>query len=524
MKLSELKAHLEAQGISACLEGDDVEVLEVSRDSRMVTAGWLFCALPGERRDGSEFVAMAKERGASAVLVESEHATKATLPRLIVSDAREAMAFVAHAVHGDPTSKLKVIGVTGTNGKTTTTSIVDGVFRKLGLTCALVGTVMHRIADEVRKTRFTTPESDELARICRQAVDAGCTHLVMEVSSHGLALNRVDGVQFDVAAFTNLTQDHLDFHNSMEDYGAAKRLLFTKHTPAMSVIHVGDTFGAELADFLESENLPTHVTRVFAGAASEHPFLGITAETTHFSRDGIRATLRAAGEHYELTSNLVGAHNLENLLVAVGIASALGFSIDEAVYALSSGVNTPGRLERVISSASDLTAFPQVLVDYAHTPDALEKAVTAVREVTEENLIVVFGCGGDRDAEKRPLMGAAAAAADRIVVTSDNPRTESPEAIIAAITPGLEGKGVTVGSPDEFKNDAARATVIVDRKDAINLAIECANAKDSVLIAGKGHEDYQIIGQERFDFDDRVIAQKALRRWSELGASRGVTS
>lgn len=476
----------------------DVEVQDVSRDSRRVGPGGLFAALPGERRDGGRFVSMARERGASAVLVEAEHADDLNLPALIVSDARKAMAHVAHAVHGQPTETLGTIGVTGTNGKTTTTFLIEGVLRAAKVKTALLGTVTQRILDDSRATYFTTPESDDLARFAREAADAGAERLVMEVSSHGLSLSRVLGVRFDIAAFTNLTQDHLDFHESMEEYGETKAKLFTDFAPRVSIINIDDAFGASLAARLAKAGKGL-VTVSATGAQ------GATVRATDVRIDasGIRATLISpAGEH-ALRSPLVGAHNLENLLVTFAVAISCDVDAEIVLAALADGVSTPGRLEEVA-----LGSNYRVLVDYAHTPDALRNVLAAVRTATTGRLIVVFGCGGDRDKEKRPLMGEAAAlGADLCIVTSDNPRTEDPATIVEAIVPGVESGGKRM-DVDAFVN--------VDRREAIAQALGMAKPGDSVLIAGKGHEDYQVIGTERFDFDDRTVARDA---FAQLGGA-----
>ena len=483
----------------------DVDVTDVSRDSRRVGPGGLFAALPGERRDGARFVAMARERGASAVVVEAEHASDLNLPALIVTDARKAMAHVAHAVHGEPTQKLGTIGVTGTNGKTTTTFLIEGVLRAAEKRTALLGTVTQRILDDSRSTFFTTPESDDLARFAREAADAGAERLVMEVSSHGLSLSRVRGVDFDIAAFTNLTQDHLDFHQSMEEYGETKAKLFTEFAPRVSVINIDDAFGAVLAGRVADREAahPTELVTVSATGAAEAT---IRATGVRIDASGIRATLITPEGEHALRSPLVGAHNLENLLVTFAVARACGIQAPVALKALADGVSTPGRLEEVSLSAEQAEADYRVLVDYAHTPDALRNALAAVRTATTGRVLVVFGCGGDRDTDKRPLMGEAAArGADICIVTSDNPRTEEPASIVEAIIPGVERGG---------KRIDVDAFVSVDRREAITRALRLARPGDSVLIAGKGHEDYQVIGTERIDFDDRVVAQESFEHLS----------
>ena len=474
------------------LRGVDVDVRQVHRDSRRIEAGDLFAALPGSSVDGSAFARAACERGAVAVLAARE--TDAAVPHLIATDAREAMAWAAHALCGHPTQQLAVVGITGTNGKTTTAWILDGVLRALGHRTALLGTVAQRVGDEVSAATFTTLEADDLARFARRAVDADASHLVMEVSSHGLVQHRVTGVTFDVAAFTNLTQDHLDFHESMEAYGEAKATLFVEHAPRASVIHVDSQYGATLANRATGTVLRCSVSPDAADAVD------FAVEQVAFASTGIRATLRTPIGSLAIDTPIVGKHNLENLLTVLGIVHALGGSLQEAAAALRTVTAAPGRLEPV--------ADPRgvgILVDYAHTPDALASVLAAVRPMTDGKLIVVFGCGGDRDRAKRPLMGRAASeGADVAIVTSDNPRTEDPAAIIAEILPGLRGA----------RMDALARTegwfVEADRARAIELAVQVAEPGDTVLIAGKGHEDYQIIGTEKRAFDDREVARRAV--------------
>ncbi|MEM9068318.1 MAG: UDP-N-acetylmuramoyl-L-alanyl-D-glutamate--2,6-diaminopimelate ligase [Myxococcota bacterium] len=479
-----------AQELSAFMaveqRGTDVEVSGVRRDSRAVQAGDLFAAIPGANVDGARFVPAAKKAGASAVL--AAHALDASVPHLVVANVREALARSAHALYGHPAESLEVIGITGTNGKTTCAWLIDAMLSSLGKAPALLGTVAQRAGEARTPASFTTPEADDLARFVRSAVAAGSTHLVMEVSSHGLVQHRVTGVRFRVAAFTNLSQDHLDFHKTMRAYGEAKATLFRNHQPAVSVINVDDPFGAGLA-----AQLTTPVIRCSGQGRSSD----LRASDVRYDRNGIRAQLHYDGETVALESPLVGRHNLENLLTSVGVALGLDVPLVDAAAALRNAVGAPGRMERVPSKGA------AILVDYAHTPDALTNALATLRPITTGRLIVVFGCGGDRDAGKRPKMGAAASAADLAIVTSDNPRTEEPAAIVSAILPGMTVPKVS----DLAKNGY---TVEVDRRKAIALAIHAAQDNDTVLIAGKGHEDYQIVGTQKFPFDDREVAKEAL--------------
>lgn len=487
MRLSELQSV-----VGGSLVGDDVDVRDVHRDSRRVGEGDLFAAIVGANVDATRFVPDVRARGAAAVLAERP----TELPTLVVPSVRSALGPVAHALAGDPTAKLAVVGVTGTNGKTTTTFLIDEALAALGHRPALLGTVASRAGAVATASSFTTPEADDLARFAKAAVDEGASHLVMEASSHALAQERTAGTRFSVGAFTNLTQDHLDFHGTMEAYGEAKAKLFLTHRPTRSVIHVGDLFGAALATRLADAGLAV----VTVGDVARADVRVIAAR---FDARGIEATLATPDGELTLTSGLVGRHNLENLLVALGCLVALGVPALDAARALGSAKGAPGRLERV-SDPRGVT----VLVDYAHTPDALANALAALRPITEGRLIVVFGCGGDRDAGKRPLMGRAAAeGADLVVVTSDNPRTEDPAAIVAAIVPGVREGGKLERTQLEGDDGFV---VEVDRERAIGLALRAARTGDTVLLAGKGHEDYQIVGTTKRHFDDREVAADAI--------------
>jgi UDP-N-acetylmuramoyl-L-alanyl-D-glutamate--2,6-diaminopimelate ligase len=491
-RLSEL---VEA-GVEGRLEGADVVVHGVRRDSREVEPGDLFVALAGEHKDGLAFVADALRRGAVAVMAEAPLALD--VPVWVTPDASRGLALAAERVYGGPLAKLVGVGVTGTNGKTTCVYLLEAILAGLGQRPAVVGTGYLRAPGIDRASPFTTPYGDELARFGRDAVQAGATHLLMEVSSHGLALHRVDGARFEVAAFTNLTQDHLDFHDSMASYGEAKAKLFVEHAPKASVIHVDDAFGRSLA-----ERARGRVLRVSLDPASDAE---IKAVAHRCGREGLSAEVEVLGEALSLTSPLIGRHNLENLLVVLGVTVALGLDRRAVLEALASAEGAPGRLERV-AHPRDVT----VAVDYAHTPDALASVLAALRPLTPGRLVVVFGCGGDRDRQKRPLMGRVAAeSADLVVLTSDNPRTEDPSAILAAIEPGARGAGMSALTPEALAAAPRGYAVVADRAEAIRLAIGAAREGDTVLLAGKGHEDYQIVGTEKRPFDDRVEARAAI--------------
>ncbi len=472
----------------------DVTVSGVQHDSRAVVPGDLFVAIAGEKADGASFAAGAVSRGAVAVLAERD--LQLSVPTLVVKDARAALGPVSHAVYGDPSASLACVGVTGTNGKTTVTWLIEHVLETLGFRVALTGTVLSRIAGKTQASAHTTPEADDLARFLTAAKDASATHLLMEVSSHGLAMHRVDGMHFAVGAYTNLTQDHLDFHGTFDAYRAAKERLFLALNPGTSVLFVDDPAVADLATRIQGKMLRCSLRK---DADAEIRVLAWT-----MTRNGIEATEWTPAGEVHLVSPLIGAHNLANLLVTLGCVLALGGELAPSVAALATAQGAPGRLTRVPDARG-----VAILVDYAHTPDALENVLKALRPLTPGRLLVVFGCGGDRDKGKRPLMGRAAAAhADVALVTSDNPRTESPEDIVQDVLPGLEG--VPALEPAALPRATRGYAVIVDRALAIRAAIGAAEPGDTVLIAGKGHEDYQIIGTEKRPFDDSQHAREAV--------------
>ena len=493
-----------AERTGATLIGDDVRVAGVEHDSRRVGAGDLFAALSGASFDGASFAPVAVERGAVAVL--GARSLSVGVPQLVSEDVRRAMAIAAHAVAGDPTEGISLIGVTGTNGKTTVAYLVAGMLRALGEKPWMLGTVESRAGVAARPAAHTTPEAPELARFAREAREAGAKFLVMEVSSHGLAQQRVRGARFAVAAFTNLSRDHLDFHGTMEAYENAKASFFTDYRVAAHVIHVGDPVGERIATRLvELGERPLTVAR---GLSPSGMRADVSVAEASIGRDGIEATVTFRDASYELRSPLVGDHNLENLLVAFGCGLALGLGAERTLAALSRVAGAPGRLEAVPDPRG-----AKIFVDYAHTPDALSRALAALRPITQKRLMVVFGCGGDRDRGKRAPMGeAAAVGADVLVVTSDNPRTEDPQAIVDDILPGVRKSGaVQVADATSAKGYC----VEVDRAVAIDAAVAALATGDTLLIAGKGHEDYQIVGTEKRAFDDRVHARAAVARHRE---------
>jgi UDP-N-acetylmuramoyl-L-alanyl-D-glutamate--2,6-diaminopimelate ligase len=475
----------------------------VTIDSRRVAPGDLFVALRGANADGHDHLVEAAALGAVALLVDTAPRADGLPPAVVVPDTRRALAPIALRFYGDPARELTLVGVTGTNGKTSTTFLVESILTAAGLATGLIGTVEVRYAGEKRRALNTTPESVELQRLLRDMRTQGVAAAVMEVSSHGLALGRVAGVRFDAAALTNLTQDHLDFHGDMEAYAEAKALLFRHHVKP----------GGTAVVNLDEPRAERFLAAARAGGArtlgvTRHPGVAadVRVESADVSLSGIAARLALPSGPLEVRLPL--DFNVENLAVAVGIAVGLGIAPERIAAGVAACPQVPGRMERVGLGAP---GAPVVLVDYAHTPDAVEKLLCAVRPLTSGRVIAVFGCGGDRDRSKRPKMAEAVARfADLAVLTSDNPRTEDPAAILREVAGGLSAL------PCVAKEELAGATrawvECSDRREAIELAIAIARAGDSVVIAGKGNEDYQIIGRERLPFDDRDEARRALRR------------
>jgi UDP-N-acetylmuramoyl-L-alanyl-D-glutamate--2,6-diaminopimelate ligase len=470
--------------------GGDASVSGVTRDSRAVAPGDLFVALPGEHHRGEEFVASAVERGAAAVMARAP--LDGPVPTWVVDDPLALLGAASEVVHGHPTRSLRVWGVTGTNGKTTVTHLLASALQAIGRRPAQIRTGSLRFEASERESPFTTPFGDTISRFARDCVDAGATDLVMEVSSHALAQHRADGIAFDVAGFTNLTQDHLDYHESLEAYGEAKARLALELAPKTAV-NVDDAFGAELAGRLGPRGV-----RVSRRACEAE----VRATSVRFHREGISAEVESPLGRISIESPLIGAHNLENLLVAMGMGVACGEGAP-FLEALAKVGAAPGRLEPV-----EHPGGVRVVVDYAHTPDALRVAIEALRPFTPGRLVVVFGCGGDRDRGKRPLMGEIAArGADVVMITSDNPRGEPPAEILASIE-----EGARVGGATPLASSDRGYLVVEDRAEAIGRAIELARAGDTVLIAGKGHETVQVVGEARLPFDDREVAREHVRR------------
>lgn len=480
-------------GIDCTIIGNpDEPISGIAYRSDAVHPGDAFCCIVGLKADGHSFAQDAIDRGARVLIVERKvYLADATdVTEVVVKDSRKAMARLASRFYGNPSEAFSLVGVTGTNGKTTTTYLVNHIAQVLGNKTGLIGTVGIEIDGEHRPSSHTTPESPDLQQLFAMMRDEGCGVVSMEVSSHALDLERTWATKFAVTAFTNLTQDHLDYHKTFEAYFAAKARLFSKDYPAKRVINIDSTWGKELLK-RTSANEDIIITTGFDPSAQIHPI------DVEYGAASTRVVLSVRGSQVEVTYPLVGRFNVENVMTAFGVALQLGYSSSAIVESLRDVPAVPGRLQRV---AAEHDGGISIYVDYAHTPDALEKAIASVSALeTEGKTIVVFGCGGDRDSGKRPIMGRAALAADYAVVTSDNPRTEDPNAIIEDIVAGM-GEGT-----DHFE-------VVPDRREAIARAIAVAKSGDAILIAGKGHEDYQIIGTEKHHFDDREVAAEELKK------------
>jgi len=466
----------------------DRVVESIAYDSRRVQKNSLFVALHGEKTDGHEFIGQAIEKGASAVVTEREEKhPRATC--VVVENTRSALADLSATFYGFPTKRLKLAAVTGTNGKTTTTFLVKHICEKAGLRCGLIGTVRYEIGERVLPAIRTTPESLDLQDLFAQIANAGCRAAAVEVSSHALAQERTRGLEWDVAVFTNLTQDHLDFHGTMERYFESKMKLFTqlaqqpKKRKAVAVVNLDDRYGAQLRNKIDKK-----ISVITYGMGVRADF---RASNYRMEFGGTSYQLDAHGKSYLVRVPLIGRFNVANSMAALAAANALGLSLREAVLSLGKSPQVPGRLEAVPAKRQF-----QTFVDYAHSPDALLNVLKTLRELEPRRLIVVFGCGGDRDRQKRPLMGEIADRhADYAIITSDNPRKEDPNAIIAEIDKGFRS--------EHYEK-------IVDRTEAITRAIEQAEPRDIVLIAGKGHENYQEFADHTVPFDDLQVARRAL--------------
>ena len=485
MQLKTLAAALPTRQVIGTL---DRTVESIAYDSRRVQRNGLFVALRGEKADGHEFIGSAIEKGASVIVTEREE-QHPRVTCLVVENTRAALADLSANFYGHPGWKLKLAAVTGTNGKTTTTFLIKHICEKAGLRCGLIGTVRYEIGERILPAIRTTPESLDLQELLAQIVNAGCRAAAMEVSSHALAQDRTRGLEWNVAVFTNLTQDHLDFHGTMESYFDSKAKLFArlgsqeKKRKPVAIVNIDDRYGEQLL-----KKIDQRVAVVTYGRSVRADF---RASNYRVEFSGTSYQLDAHGKSYLVRVPLIGGFNVANSVAALAAANALGISLRDAVLSLGKSPQVPGRLELVPAKRQF-----QVFVDYAHTPDALQNVLKTLRELEPHRLIVVFGCGGNRDREKRPLMGEIVDRhADYAIVTSDNPRKEDPDAIIVEIEKGFR---------------SSRYEKMVDRTQAIDRAITLAQPRDIVLIAGKGHENYQEFADHTVPFDDIQVARRAI--------------
>ena len=484
----QLKTLLTAISVRQIIGPPDRSVESIAYDSRRVQRNGLFVALRGEKFDGHDFIEQAIEKGASVIVSDREQKyPRATC--VAVENTRTAVADLSAAFYGYPARKLKLAGITGTNGKTTTTFLIQHICEKAGVRCGLIGTVRYQLGERVLPAARTTPESLDLQELLAQIVNAGCRAATMEVSSHALALDRTRGLEWDVAVFTNLTQDHLDFHGTMKNYFESKLKLFSqlasqqKKRKPVAVINIDDRYGEQILGKINKS-----ISLITYGMGARADF---RASNYRMEFGGTSYQLDAHGKSYLVRIPLIGRFNVANSLAALAAANAMGIGVREAVLSLGKSPQVPGRLEMVPAKRQF-----QIFVDYAHTPDALLNVLKTLRELDPRRVIVVFGCGGDRDREKRPLMAQVVDLnADYAIITSDNPRKEDPAAIISHVERGFR-------SSDYEK--------IIDRAEAIARAIALAQPRDIVLIAGKGHETYQEFADHTVPFDDIQMARRAL--------------
>ena len=509
--LKELIHGLEVIGPSGKL---DVPVSSVCYDSRQAEKGSLFVCVSGKRADGHDFIGEAVSRGAVAIVAQTEMPAGFPMGFVRVPDSRAALAAISANFYAHPASRLDLIGITGTNGKTTTSLLIESILRSQGLSPGVLGTLVYRWAGKQIPAPMTTPESLDLQRLFYRMLQDGVSHVVMEVSSHALALGRIAGCEFRTGVFTNLSQDHLDFHSTMEEYFAAKQLLFSSYLDphlSVAVVNEDDDYGRRI---IENGTLSAKIIR-YSGRSSPGPRLekganGVFVEEARFSPRGITAKVHTSQGEIRVDSPLMGRLNLYNILAAISAAVSLGIAsntIEEGIRNLSS---VDGRLERV--AIPNRYGF-QVVVDYAHTPDAMEKALACLREMTENRLIAVFGCGGDRDRGKRPIMGRVAAErADLVIATSDNPRSELPDDIIDQIEAGVKQTGISASGSAGGLSTGKGYIREVDRRKAIELALALGRPGDTIFIGGKGHETYQIVGTLKHSFDDRLVVREYFNR------------
>ncbi|MCP4353435.1 MAG: UDP-N-acetylmuramoyl-L-alanyl-D-glutamate--2,6-diaminopimelate ligase [Desulfobacterales bacterium] len=541
MRLSELGIRNSESGIQA---EADPEIKSIHYNTRNIEERGLFVAIRGLKADGHDFIGQAIAKGASAIVTQKPYLNKYRKGKgekipifpvfAEVEDTRKALAEISSRFYGNPSEKLFIIGITGTNGKTTTTYLIESILEKAGYNVGVIGTVNYRYSGKIFDNPVTTPDSSDLQRILAEMLKHGVTHVVMEASSHAIDLFRLECCWLDIGVFTNLSQDHLDYHKDMDSYWSCKKKLFTENLgmgtkKSSAVINCSNAKGKELVRFLADNN--KEIGRWELSVGNEQSAGGnqqITADNYEISLDGVAGKISTHNGSFDFRSLLIGKHNLENILCAAGVGTALDLSPDVIKDGIEAATSTPGRLERVSDSAGNKELF--VYVDYAHTPDALENVLTSLCSLTSDSRVIcVFGCGGDRDAGKRPQMGSIAGRlCDLAIVTSDNPRTEEPMEIISQI---LEGMKLETGNwkletgnwkletqvlheyeLSDLENGFEKKGYVVepDRRKAIQLSIKVSRPGDAILIAGKGHETYQIIGNKTIPFDDREEAEKAI--------------
>lgn len=487
-KTMQLKKLLKSLGPYALYNGKDAEITSIENDNRKVVQGSLFICIKGFTVDGHDFVQKAFEAGAAAILAERELAAELPIPVIIVKDTKKASSILADAFYDHPTQKFNLIGITGTNGKTTTSHLIETILQKANKKTGIIGTMYTKIDNEIQETKNTTPEAVTLQKIFHQMAEKKVETAVMEVSSHALSEGRVFGCDYDIAVFTNLTQDHLDFHGTMDEYRRAKGLLFTRlgnvysqEAPKFAVLNKDDAASEEY------EKLTAAIVVTY-GIDKE---ADIMAKDIHITSAGTEFQLITPAGRFPVALKMVGKFSVYNALASIAAAFVSGIPMETAITALESVKGVSGRFETV-DAGQDFS----VIVDYSHTPDSLENALVTIKEFAECDIHVIVGCGGDRDKTKRPLMADIACKyAKHAIFTSDNPRSEDPLQILKDMEAGVVGK--------EYK-------VIADRKEAIEYAVKNANANDVILIAGKGHETYQQVGAQTFDFDDRLVAREAI--------------
>ena len=477
-----MKLSLIARELGIAFSEEDAEISSITYDSRKVESGSLFCCLVGLISDGHTFAGQAVDKGAAALIVE--HRLPYNIPQLVVEDGRKAMALAAACFYGHPEKEMLMLGVTGTNGKTSTTYMVKSIAEQAGKKVGLIGTIQNMIGDEVIETGRTTPESADLFALLRQMADEKVDLVIMEVSSHALVQDRVYGIQYQVALFTNLTQDHLDYHKTFDNYLSAKKLLFSQCD--IAVINHDDPHAEKIMEGLEC---PIYTTGIHTPAS-------YNASEIDIQTSGVRFLLRTPKGESLIRLHISGLFSIYNAMGAAAMMQQAGFSLEQIVSGLEALKGVAGRLQAVNTNGKPFSVY----VDYAHTPDALENVLTTVRAFAKARVLSLFGCGGDRDRAKRPLMGEIGGRhSDYVIITSDNPRSEEPESIVKAIEEGVKKSG-------------APYTVIVNRREAIAYALSILEENDILVIAGKGHENYQEINGVKHHFDDKEIVEELLRQ------------